>query len=183
MTAPASSAAAAAAALAGVPCSGSRRLGAGLLLGWFSFPAAAAAAGLLLLNDCCCCSAVSERLAVQGDGDSLGALQGAKGCLLGLHSALLGDSTLASDCLVGDRMLLCSDMVPEDAATAAAGLLQVAGLLLRPWCVQGELLLLAPSLCGCSEQVLPSRAGSKDSALADGVDVSSCQAVGGGRSR
>jgi hypothetical protein len=78
---------------------------------------------LLLLKPCCSCgcSAVKERLAVQGDGEGRGALHGSKGCLLGLHSALLGDSTLASD-LLGDMTLLCSDMMPA----AFAGLLLMA---------------------------------------------------------
>lgn len=118
---------------------------------------------------------------MQGDGDSLGALQGAKGCLLGLHTALLGDSTLASACFVGDIMLLCSDMALGTAAVA--GTLLVAGLQPCAGCSGVELPLLTPALCWPSGQVLVSRAGSKDSTLADCVDVNRCQAVGGDSSR
>jgi hypothetical protein len=163
-------------------------LGAGLPLpASFSLPAApaAAAGGLLLLLKPCCscgCSAVKERLAVQGDGDGRGALQGAKGCLLGLHSALLGDSALASD-LTGDMTLLCSDIVPDTAAAAAfTGLLLVARpLAWKDACSAAQLLL--PSVCKGWRQLLPSLSGNNKSALADGPAVSKCQAVGGDSSR
>jgi hypothetical protein len=123
---------------------------------------------------------------VHSEGDILGALQGAKGCLLGLHSALLGDSTLASDCFVGDITLLCSDIVPGTAGgaptAAVAGLLLVAGSLPAVCSVVG-LPFSTPSLCWRTGQLLARRAGSKESALVDGVDVNRCQAVGGDSSR
>jgi hypothetical protein len=83
---------------------------------------------LLLLKPCCSCgcSAARERLAVQGESDGRGALHGAKGCLLGLHSALMGERPPGID-LLGDMTLLCSDMMPDTAAAAAfTGLLLIA---------------------------------------------------------